>query len=294
MGGSKDTGTISLHHREVIEELRRHYGHDLSSHAFCSLYLWRKPLGLSLLQRRDMFTVKCTRRGKNSWFFPCGSNRAVARFLEEHGKERDFSLCYMRRQDVKLLEKYQPGRFRIRPDPGSGEYIYDIAGHMSLKGKRYANVRTQLHKVTREHKLSAEEISTENIGRALCVLSDWKIQKKNSGYAVPDMEEVEEEALHNRSLLGISGILVYVDGEPCSVVAGYPITGNTYDIFLAKEKKQIQGLSYYAKRTYFSSLPPQYAYINLEEDLGIEGLRKEKTILGPVKMNDVWEAVRRI
>ena len=285
-------GEPCLCHREKVERLRYKYGHELSSHAFDSVYLWRREMKLSLYLGEEMFTVKCGWKGDNAWFFPCGSREEITDFLEGHREEPDFSLCYVREKDMLFLEEAFPGRFTFRRDDASSEYIYDKEEHKTLAGKKYANIRTQLHKVEREHTLRTEEISPDNIGTAMKILNNWK-GKEHSESILPIKDtQVDREALRQWEELGMAGILVYMDGGPYAVTAGYPLTEDTYDLFLAKEIGHMQGISYYAKREFFLSLPGQYQYINIEEDLGIEGLRRMKKLLGPVRMNDIWEAER--
>ena len=72
---------IDLTQRAQVEQLRLTYGHELSAHAFLSLYLWQKPLGLSLYVEEEMYSVKISKLGNNTWFFPCGSETAVLSFL---------------------------------------------------------------------------------------------------------------------------------------------------------------------------------------------------------------------
>ena len=40
-------------------------------------------------------------------------------------------------------------------------------------------------------------------------------------------------------------------------------------------------------------LADRYPYINIEEDLGLEGLRRAKQLYSPVKQLEVYEAVRK-
>ena len=84
---------ITWEKREPIQRLRRQYGHQAASHAFQSLYLWEKDMGLSVELETDIFAVKTLQRGENAWFFPCGSPQAKIDFLKRHLEEDDFLLC---------------------------------------------------------------------------------------------------------------------------------------------------------------------------------------------------------
>lgn len=284
------TSLITADCREKMEHLRNMSGNVLSSHAFVSVYLWRKEMGLFLMMQEDFYSVKCLWKGENAWFFPCGTDSGKERFISRHLAEQDFKLCYLTDRDVAFLGEHYPEKFRCLRDDASDEYIYDREAHIALSGGDYANVRTQLHRAQRSYALRAEPLSAENRDAALDVILDWASKPHPLARGLSD-DEVDEEAIQKAELLKLSGVLVYADGVAQAVCAGFPLTEDTFDVCVAKCRQNLPGLSYYAKHALFRSLEPRFRYVNLEEDLGIPGLRQMKQILSPVRMNELWEAV---
>lgn len=248
-------------------------------------------MGLSLLLREDVFSVKCLWKGENAWFFPCGADSGKESFITCHLPEPDFKLCYLTQSDTAFLSEHFPGQFRCVRDEGSDEYIYDREGHIALSGGDYANVRTQLHRAQRDHTLRTEPLSAENLADALEIIHEWARHSHPLARGLSD-DEVDEQAVTKAAALQISGVLVYADSVPQAVCAGFPLTQDTFDICVAKCRENLPGLSYYAKHALLLSLEPRFRYINLEEDLGIPGLRQMKQILAPVRKNEIWEAMR--
>lgn len=286
-----NTRPVLLKYKPVIDELRQKYGQKCSSHAFASLYLWKEIMGLSLLFRKDMYTVKCTGFGKNTWFFPCGDQKPVRDFLEEKMKEPDFVLCYMRPGDVKWVERQFPGFWKFRRVTDAEEYLYDVRGHVGLKGKTYANMRTQVHKVEREYTARSVILDDTNVDDAMFILREWSRKKKEQGESDPEISSVDETALLMRKELGISGIILYLDEKPTALTAGFYLDQDTYDVAVAKSISTAQGVSYYSKRELFRRL--SCPFVNMEEDLGIPGLRRMKKGMRPVRVNEMWEGKRR-
>lgn len=282
---------IDLAARSQVEELRLAYGQELSAYAFLSLYLWQKPMGLSLYMDEDMYTARISKFGSNTWFFPCGSADAVLRFLREQQETVDFALCYLREKDVCFLQEHFSDMYRFVHDSDSSEYIYDCEGHRTLCGKPYANVRTQLHKIEREHELVVETITDQNISACISVIQKWESLRETEWSE--ETVQVDLMALKEYASLGMDGILVWADEQPAGVAVGYPLTTDTYDLFLAKADHSIPGLGYYVQRAFFLSRPEGVRWINMEEDLGIGGLRNMKKRLAPVRMNELWSAYRK-
>ena len=128
--------------KEEIEQIRRKYGHQLSSHAFDSLWIWKEKMGLTLYQETDFFTVKSTVYGENAWFFPCGNKEKKKRFLQEQMQKQEvFTLFYLREEDLDFLEQEYPSCFQITEMPEGEEYLYSRQEFETLSGKRFAGFR---------------------------------------------------------------------------------------------------------------------------------------------------------
>ncbi len=282
---------IELAHRGLIDGHRRAMGHGLSAHAFQSLYLWQEQMALTLCLMDGGYTVRCDMPGQQGWFFPCGREEAVAAVLR--GLEPGETLLYLREQDVSTVQRLCPGEFDFLRWPEADEYLYDIPGHIALAGGDYANVRTQVHKVERDHAVRVAPLCDANTPAAMDIVRQWADNEQRfAGCAMRD-DEVDQTALREREALGLIGCVTWLDGVPRAVTAGFPLDEGTFDIVVAKHTGNTQGLSYYAKRALMQQVSDRFLRMDLEEDLGLPGLRKMKQGLHPVQMYHIWKAVRK-
>ena len=279
-------------HAEQIETIRRRYDHETSSHAYNTLYIWRNFVGGQLHLEAELFSLYYRAKGPNAWIFPCGEKEAACRFIEAHLPETDFTLCYLREQDVQLLEERFPGCFRIEPAPSDSEYLVDRAEHVALAGKRYEKLRNKAKRAARDHAIEVQMLCEENLPMALDVIHAWRGNRTVQGVLDLYGDEEDAEPLHHLKELGLTGILMLVDGKPFGVAAGFQLSDDTYDLFLAKECTKDPALGYCLRREWMRAIPDTVRYVNLEDDLGIEGLRIMKKQMIPVKMNEMWMAVR--
>lgn len=120
----------------------------------------------------------------------------------------------------------------------------------------------------------------------------WRASRTTQGALDLYGDEEDAEPLERMAELGLSGILMRVDGEPYGVAAGFPLTDDTFDLFLAKERYKDPALGYCLRREWMRALPDTVTYVNLEDDLDMEGLRTMKKQMLPVRMNEMWMAVR--
>lgn len=282
---------IAPHHRTAIEQLRKAYGHETASHAFLSLFLWQEEMGLQLHLEPELFTVKCC-RSENCWFFPCGSRAAIAAFVQHQldTAQAPLRFCYLRREDTQLLEALFPGRFAFTEVPEDGEYLYDRQAQTLLQGKDFRHHRNSLNRLQQTFRLEVRELAPENLADAARVI-DLASREQAIAANGFSADSAEQALLDNWSWLGIGGILVYADGQPAAVAAGYPLSQRTYDISLCCQCRSDPAFAVYARHQLFSRLPEHITVINAEEDLGLEGLRSLKQGMRPTELLTMFEGV---
>lgn len=282
---------ITEDQKSQIEKIRERYGHETSSHAFASLYLWQNEMDLSIHLRDDFFAVRCGMYGDNAWFFPCGGEDEIYGFIKSHMTDKTFSLCYLRECDVNwLLDKF-PNEWEIIRDDASDEYIYDISEYISLEGSKFSEIRYKLRKIDKTCTATVEAICDENIDDAFRVISGWNSKLHNTGSSGLTDDGVSALALRNRQFLDISGVILYLDGAPAAVFAGFPLHDGMLDLLVGKcIPGTPKGTVYYALREYLKYCKDDYIYYNGEEDLGIKGIRHVKNNLCPIRKNLIWRA----
>ena len=288
------TTAVETVHKSKIENIRQISGHELSSHAFASLFLWQERMELSLYLQDDFFAVKGGIFGRKTWFFPCGSEDASYTFIKNCMSDKSFSMVYLRECDVKWLKERFPDKWEFRRVEESDEYICDISEYIALNGGKFSEIRRNIRKIDSLYDVSFEKITEENFSDALSVVSQWASTEHNTGDKNLTDDDVSETALQQMNTLDVSGIIMYLEGIPVSVFAGFPLTEDTLDVLIGKcVKNAPRGTVYYALREYLSLNKDEFVYCNHEEDLGIPGIRRVKNSLCPIRKNIIWEAIQK-
>lgn len=272
-----------------MESVRKVCGHESASHAFASLFLWQRDMGLSVCLRENAFAVRCGHRGEGAWFFPCGEETEAVRFVRDildvcpHAR-----FLYLRRADAELLEKHFPGRFSIERADGASEYLFDRDEYVDLPGEKNRSIRWSINRLINHHDLRTELIDPSVTEDVRAVLSAWKPSNADQNYSYD--HSTASLLLENYSALDVTGVIVYMDGSPAAAAIGFPLSERSFDIAFSKAPVRATGLLHYSRRQLVHMLPDRYTVINGEEDLGLPGLRKAKTLEHPVGMIDMFEA----
>lgn len=275
-----------------IDAIRASVGHTLSSHAATNLYLWQEQMQLSIHLETDFFAVKCGIGGENCWFFPCGCEAQVHAFIRAGLSTPDFSLCYMTEQEAIWLEGQFPGVWVVARDESADEYVCRVDDFVSLAGGAYRRMRNRIHHIERTHAVEVVRLTADHWADARALLESWQQEAHNNkGYLLAD-DCVSLTALSEREELGIEGILLLMDGVPTAVVAGFPLDEQTLDAVIGKSLHDAPaGTVFCALRHYMCTCGRGYTFCNMEEDLGIPGLRSLKEEMRPAFKNQMWTAV---
>ena len=275
---------VQLEDRSAVEAIRARAGHQISAHAFTSLFLWQKVMRLSICLREDAFFVRFEQRGENAWFYPCGSEEEQVRFLRWGLKTPDFSLHYIRQEDVEFVQEHFPGKFRFEEARGDSEYICDRQAQVEMPGGAYRNLRAKVRKARERQNGQIQRISTENLEAAKKVVHDWEKLREKTGdgdAALIGLEKFEE--------LGLQGIMMGTEAGPQAIAYGAVIAPDVFDFHV--EKTLMPSIVNYVKWELYQRLPDQIRWINLEEDLNLPGLKNNKLQAVPAAIVPLWKGV---
>ena len=91
---------------------------------------------------------------------------------------------------------------------------------------------------------------------------------------------VIKEALENLNEFEMRGMILYVNQKPVAMTLGSEISPLCFDVNFEKALGDYEG-SYAVINNEFAKTLTNYKYINREEDMGLEGLKKSKLSYHP-------------
>ncbi|MDE5602500.1 MAG: phosphatidylglycerol lysyltransferase domain-containing protein, partial [Helicobacter sp.] len=99
------------------------------------------------------------------------------------------------------------------------------------------------------------------------------------------------ESLKAFSLLSFKGGIIRVENKIIAFSFGEPLNKDTVVIHIEKADIQYQGAYQAINREFLAQEWQNYTYVNREEDLGIEGLRKAKQSYQPLFLQKKFDAI---
>lgn len=262
-----------------------------------SAFLWSREYGLKAAVYRDTLIKAYLKDDGSVWGYCLPSGRNVAdavRLLmneaEQNGKKPAFE--YMSRAERDLLEELFPNQFEFFPVDETRDYIYLTEELAGLSGKKFQAKRNHISKFNRLFPDSrVEPITEKNKADALLVTRLWCGE---NGYEVSEYGEyfVIEDALKYLEEFDMRGLVLYVGSKPVAMTLGSEISPLCFDVNFEKALREYEG-SYSVICNEFAKALSSYKYINREEDMGIEGLKKSKLSYRPVIIYERYRAVKK-
>ena len=183
-----------------------------------------------------------------------------------------------------LIEELYGNKFLYLHDEDFDDYIYSKASLETLSGKKMQKRRNHFNAFFKEHPdYIYKEIEDEDIDNVLQCLKKWDFSRRIEESVVSEYIGIVYLLVH-RHELNIKTGCIYIDNKLEAFIIGSPLKHSTIQIHVEKANKDIRGLYVAIGKLFLEQNYENYEFVNREEDMGLESLRKAKRALHPVKL----------
>ena len=261
---------------------------------FSNLYMWKAGYNMKYDIVDGFLVVFAGYEPIGEYFhFPLGEGdkKDVLLKLDEYmlGKHGGYSIRKLSREDANALDKLLPGKFRFEENREFYDYVYSVDKLINLQGKKYHSKKNHLNTFKNTYNFTYHKMDESNISMCKKCTCDW-IRERNTD---PDMEEyIAAEIMFDSFFeLGLKGGFLTVDGRIVALSVGENNFG-TIIIHVEKADPSVKGAYAAINQMFLEKEFADALYVNREEDLGIEGLRKAKLSYHPEIMLEKITAKR--
>ena len=238
--------------------------------------------------------------GRSVYPYPIGSGdkKAAVLAMLEDARKRGIPcrITGMTEADRQELETLFPGQFQIWPQRANFDYVYAIDSLADLKGKKLQKKRNHVNRFrTQRPDYRVEPLTACNLPRVQHMVNDWYVSRRKSD---PEGDYMLESLAMARAFrhfdgLKMEGLVLLQGDEVLAVTLGSRLSADTFDIHFEKAREEADGayptinceFARYLREKY-----PEVRYLNREDDMGLEGLRKAKLSWCPDHMIEKYWA----
>lgn len=194
----------------------------------------------------------------------------------------------------------------------TSEYLYDPEKMITLSGKKLHSKRNFINSFPAEYEFKSYEGDEEDYKNIIemfckwcywrtrgdikpCKDSDWRNSPEmiESGYTLE--ANALELLLRNQEAFNAFTDMLIIDGKVEGFVTGEVLPNGIGVIYFEKGNVEFRGMyplidNLFCKKHFDR---PDVRYVNKQEDMGLEGLRKSKESYRPVKLAERYVAVRQ-
>ena len=279
-------------HKMLVERL------SLAGPAICdlspsNLFIWRDCEKPSLTQVGDSLCILIEPHSLPAYFLePVGGSRrmdAVRACLTRTG-------CVSRCSKA-LVDALPAHEYDVRPLRDHFDYIYRTQALAELKGKKFDGKRNQIRKFTGN--FPEYEFRPLEPSQFSCALELFRKWGERRGGAVTSADSPSftfecqrhalERAFQDYGHLGLVGAGIKVRGELQGFIVAGVAQGETAVVHFQYANAELSGIYQVLLRDACRLLFAGCTYVNLEEDLGIAGLRRTKLSYQPLRLEEKFE-----
>ena len=230
------------------------------------------------MEYKDHLFVSFQKDGEDQrWYQPIGPDPQS--LIIECSPACDFRYEYV---DQSLLVN-APSSMVVEHEPHRRDYIFRLSDLRELKGNAYSPKRNF---IKRCRALNPEVVVLDSSMKQECMAIDERwLATQPKPWPVSVMDEVSALGLTMDHLqdLGLTGIGIRVNGRMEAIAIGGPLNTDTYLLSIQKASRDVVGLYQLIFHEFACHVPAQYTFLNFEEDMGLEPLRRAKESWNPCK-----------
>lgn len=192
----------------------------------------------------------------------------------------------VRKVGKTFVERYvNPSVYEVTADPDNDDYVYLADDLISLKGNKFHRKKNHVNKFMKNYDFSYRPLDAEIVALSLELQENWcEVRDCGENPSLMAEDMAVYEALKHYDILGFKGGAILIDSRVEAFSLGEMLNPDTAVIHIEKANPDIPGLYAAINQMFCQNAFSDALYINREQDLGLDGLRKAKQSYNPDHM----------
>lgn len=281
---------VELVDRDYLQKILWQYQPETCELTFTNLFIWRSHYNFHWAMHKDWLLLICvTRQGPVFGLEPVGpANRSgvVRELLTWLKEEKGQAEPAVERADIRLVEEIRgTNGLKAEPVREDFDYLYLRENLVKLPGRKYHAKRNHISQFLRNHSYTYVPVTPENIPACREMAHRWcQYRRCDEDMGLYEERDAVRSALENFDALKIQGGALVMEGRVEAFALGEHLNQETAVVHIEKANPEIPGLYALVNQVCAEKTWDKARYINREEDLDDEGLRRAKLSYHPTRL----------
>ena len=286
---ARDLGPLDLSHRPLVDARLAAHPPAVSEHTFTNLFVWRHSRPIRLLETEESLIVVEPCDGGAVIVGPPIGRLALPEAIRIVESTLDMPVLAVERVPERTAQEAAAAGLEAVEDRANFDYVYRREALATLSGRDYHGKRNLIAQCTAEHACSYEEITEKNHAEVREMMERWCAARgcgKDAGLCSEYL--AIRELLDHPFDLNVIVSAIRVDGRIEAFTAGGRLTETTAVVHFEKAAAEIKGLYQLINNEFCIHEAKKVKYVNHEQDMGVDGLRKAKESYQPVRLVETY------
>lgn len=268
--------SIEIEDKKIFDEyykLHKQYSEYLS---FTTLFTWKNYGKYRYIVYDGEIIVKLT-DDEETYLLPQMTKESIKKVIDFLSLKGKVNIKGAVNKQAEIVKKLYGDRFCCVHKRDGDNYYYLSENLISLSGKKLHSKRNFVNRFKRQYNYTYEPITEPLIKECIDVLKEWCERKEcKKGSSMKNELNACSLALLYMNELGLKGGAIRIDGKISAFTLGEQLNDETVVIHFEKADTKYDGIYQTINNEFLKNEWPHIKYVNREEDMGIEGLRKAK------------------
>ncbi len=286
---------ITLEDKELFDQYVFTFPYEISCMNFTCLYMWKNFNKLTYQVINDYLCIAGEVEG-NSMVLPPLTKKDydlpslgdTLDIIQKRFKEKNkpFIMRVSPKHINYLLDTVHPGRYEFTADRDNFDYVYLTEKLINLSGRKLHSKKNHWNYFMKNIPHKYVPLTKDLVDDCMNLVKELKQGDYTPVQAMllDKEEEAIYDALHNMDKLKFKGGAIIIDDKMEAFTFGEPLNPETMVIHIEKANSNIKGLYQTINQQFCEKECSEFKYVNREEDMGFEYLRKAKKSYRPEKM----------
>jgi len=271
---------FTLEDKPLCNQVFNHFPPQISEFTFTNLFIWRHAYQTKICRLQN-FLCLLSEQGESSFFFPPIGEGDMIKCYQSllqslEGKTTLPKIVRVSEAVVGQMD-WKAWGMKAEMDRSQCDYVYLTQDLIELKGRKYHRKRNHIKQFQEKYSYQYIPLTPEWIPQCLQLETEWcDLRHCEASPGLFNESLAIKEAFSHFEELGVKGGAILINGKVEAFTLGDPLNPETVVIHIEKANPAYEGLYPTINQAFLEYQWPGYTYVNREQDLGEEGLRKAK------------------
>lgn len=252
-----------------------------------TLLLWKNYYHQKIAFYDDMMFVRLGQGDDLIYLLPFAEDmKKAVSILSDISAAQNIPLVFLAADGVRLDEfNSSCGQlFSQEESRDDFEYLYLTENLKNLSGKKFHSKRNHISAFSKNYNWRYQTLTKEILPEVFEMADTWTKQMlefTDDGQSILVENAALKEILPYMKELNLRGGVIRVDEKIVAFTFGSPINDNVFDIHVEKALPEYRTAYSVINKEFIANELEDFEYVNREDDMGLEGLRKAKLSYHP-------------